>query len=97
MSCTVKWAPPSSFVRSVLRTTKMSRSNPVVTLCALPVLRPGRYCNEPYCKNSFQEQNFDRMGVDVQGKLGVMAESSCPSVQYSVRFYRKKPVRSENS
>ncbi len=50
MSCTVKWAPPSSFVRSVLRTTKTSRLNLAVTLCALPVLRPGRY--EPYCINS---------------------------------------------
>lgn len=46
MSCTVKWAPPSSFVRSALRTTKTSRSNPAVTSCALPVSRPGRYCDE---------------------------------------------------
>lgn len=79
MSYTVKWAPPSSFVRSVLRTTKTSRSNPVVTLCALPASRPGRYCNELCCMNSFQGQTFDWIGTSaalaVHKKLGVLAES----------------------
>lgn len=65
MSCTVKWAPPSSFVRSVLRTTKTSRSNPAVTLCALPVLQPGRYRNEPYCINWFWDQNSEQRGTAV--------------------------------
>lgn len=46
MSCTVRWAPPSSFVRSAPRTTKTSRSSPAVTSCALPVSRPGRYGDE---------------------------------------------------
>lgn len=49
MSYTAKWAPPSSFVRFVLRTTRTSRSNPVVTWCALLALRPGRYCTELCC------------------------------------------------
>lgn len=57
MSCTVKWAPPSSFVRSVLRMTKTSRLNPAVTLCALPVLRPGRYRNELYCMDSIYSKS----------------------------------------
>lgn len=63
MSCTVKWAPPSSFVRSAPRTTKTSRSNPAVTSCALPVLRPGRYYNEPRCIKSFRDQNFEQRGT----------------------------------
>lgn len=42
-SCTVRWAPLSSFVRSVPRTTRMWRLSPVVISCALPVSLPGRY------------------------------------------------------
>ncbi len=43
MSCTVRWAPLSSFVRSVQRTTRMWRSNPADTWCAPPVWLPGRW------------------------------------------------------
>lgn len=54
MSCTVKWALPFSFVRSVLRMTKTSRLNHAVTSCVLPVLLPGRYRNKSYHRSPFQ-------------------------------------------
>lgn len=43
MSCTVRWAPHSSCVKSVLRTTRMWRLNLVGTWCAPPVSQPGRW------------------------------------------------------
>lgn len=43
MSCTVKWAPLSSCVRSVLRTTRMWRLSPAAIWCAPPASLPGRY------------------------------------------------------
>lgn len=43
MSCTVRWAPLSSFVRSVRRMTRTWRLNHVAISCAPPVSLPGRY------------------------------------------------------
>lgn len=43
MSCTVRWAPLSSCVRSAPRMTRMWRSSPAAIWCAPPVSQPGRY------------------------------------------------------
>lgn len=43
MSCTARWAPLSSCVRSVQRMTRMWRLSPVVISCAPPVSLHGRY------------------------------------------------------
>lgn len=94
-SYTVKWAPPSSFVRFVLRTTRTSRSNPVVTWCALLALRPGRYCAELCCMKLISGSDLwmDRLCMRNWGYCRICT-CLCLCVQYSVHLCRKTPGRS---